>query len=81
MDTLQIVTKDLGSSGSGGAQSDTDTVKLYVGAVVVTNTDGGAANGNTASISALAASDGGDGISLREAILAANRWLLAVSVR
>ena len=72
VDTLQIVTNDLGRSGSGGAQSDTDTVKLYVGAVVVTNTDGGAANGNTTSISALAASDGGDGISLREAILAAN---------
>ena len=72
VDTLQIVTNDLGRSGSGGAQSDTDTVKLYVGAVVVTNTDGGAANGNTTSISALAASDGGDGISLREAIIATN---------
>ena len=68
----QIVTNDLGRSGSGGAQSDTDTVKLYVGAVVVTNTDGGAANGNTTSISALAASDGGDGLSLREAIIATN---------
>jgi hypothetical protein len=32
-DTLQIVTNDLGNTGSGGAQSDTDTVTITVNAV------------------------------------------------
>ncbi|MGB7989486.1 MAG: DUF4347 domain-containing protein, partial [Candidatus Methylophosphatis roskildensis] len=71
LDTLQIVTNDQGNTGSGGALSDTDTVKLHVGAVVITNTND-LANGTTTSIGALVANDGGDGISLREAILAAN---------
>ncbi len=71
LDQLQIVTNDLGNSGSGGALADSDTVNLYVGAMVVTNTND-TSNGNTASVSALAASNGGDGISLREAILATN---------
>ncbi len=71
LDTLQIVTDDQGNTGTGGAQIDSDTVDLYVGAVVVTNNND-LINGDTSSIDALAASDGGDGVSLREAITAAN---------
>ena len=71
---ITVTTNDLGNSGSGGALSDTDTIKVHVGALVVTNlTD--TINGNTSSIANLVASDGGDGISLREAILAANATL------
>ena len=71
LDTLQLITNDQGNSGSGGALPDTDGVRLFVGAIVVTNVND-VANGDTTSISALAATDGGDGISLREAITAAN---------
>lgn len=69
--TLTLTSNDLGNSGSGGALTDTDTVDVHVGAIVVTNTSDDL-NGNTGSIDDLIASDGGDGVSLREAITAAN---------
>jgi uncharacterized delta-60 repeat protein len=67
---LTVTTNDQGNTG-GGALSDTDTVNVHVGALVVTNLND-SSNGNTSSIANLVASDGGDGISFREAILAAN---------
>ncbi|NOU43388.1 MAG: DUF4347 domain-containing protein, partial [Methyloglobulus sp.] len=70
LEQLTVTTNDLGNTG-GSAQSDTDTINVHVGALVVTNLSDNI-NGNTASIANLVASDGGDGISLREAILAAN---------
>ena len=45
--SLQITTNDQGNTGSGGAQSDTDTVNITVNAVndaPVVNTSGGSAN-------------------------------------
>ena len=71
---ITVTTNDLGNSGSGGALSDTDTIKVHVGALVVTNIND-VNNGDASSIANLVASDGGDGISLREAILAANATL------
>jgi uncharacterized delta-60 repeat protein len=68
---ITLTTNDLGNSGSGVALSDTDTLKVHVGALVVTNLSD-SINGDTSSISALVATDGGDGISLREAIIATN---------
>ncbi|WP_160167686.1 DUF4347 domain-containing protein [Methylomonas sp. MK1] len=70
---LTMTTSDQGNAGTGGTLTDTDTLDVHVGAIVVTNTsDTISAGANTSSISALIASDGGDGISLREAIAAAN---------
>ncbi|MEI8570946.1 DUF4347 domain-containing protein [Methylomonas sp. LW13] len=70
---LTITTSDQGNTGSGGTLTDTDILDVHVGAIVVTNTsDTISASADTSSISALIASDGGDGISLREAIAAAN---------
>ncbi|QSB00441.1 DUF4347 domain-containing protein [Methylomonas sp. EFPC1] len=70
---LTMTTSDQGNTGSGGTLIDTDILDVHVGAIVVTNTsDIISASANTSSISALIASDGGDGISLREAIAAAN---------
>ncbi len=71
---LTIQTNDLGNSGSGGSLTDTDIVKIHVGAVVVTNNND-LSNGTVTSIANLVANDGGDGISLREAIAAANNTL------
>jgi parallel beta-helix repeat protein len=71
LDSLQIAIDDLGNSGGGGALTALDSTSLHVGALVVTNTSD-STNGDTASVEALVASDGGDGISLREAILASN---------
>ena len=71
LDQLAVVSNDLGNTGSGGALGASSTVTLWIGAVVVTNTND-LSNGTTTSISALAANDGGDGVSLREAISAAN---------
>jgi len=68
---ITLATDDQGNSGSGGALADTDVVNVHVGAIVVTNASD-ASNGTVTSIAALVASDGGDGISLREAITAAN---------
>ena len=45
--SVQITTNDQGNTGSGGAQSDTDTVNITVGAVndpPAVNTSGGSAN-------------------------------------
>ncbi len=68
---LTLVTNDQGNTGTGGPLSDTDTLNIHVGAIVVTNaTD--VSNGTVTSITNLIASDGGDGISLREAIQATN---------
>ena len=69
--TLTLQTSDLGNTGSGGTLTDNDTLTLHVGAIVVTTTSD-TSNGTVTSIASLVASDGGDGISLREAILAAN---------
>ncbi len=68
---LTLQTSDLGNSGSGSALTDSDTLNLHAGAIVVTTTND-TSNGTTTSIANLVASDGGDGISLREAISAAN---------
>ncbi|MEZ6135354.1 MAG: LamG-like jellyroll fold domain-containing protein [Pirellulaceae bacterium] len=68
---LTIQTSDLGNSGSGGTLTDTDVIKIHVGALVVTNSTD-TSNGTVTSISNLIANDGGDGISLREAIAATN---------
>lgn len=67
---LTVITNDQGNTG-GSALMDTDTVNIHVGALVVTNLSD-SSNGDTSSIANLVASDGGDGISLHEAILAAN---------
>jgi hypothetical protein len=69
--SLLIGTTDAGTGGIGGSKSDTDGVQILVGGVVVTTTSD-LANGNTSSVAALNANNGGDGISLREAILATN---------
>ena len=69
--TLNLQSSDLGNTGSGGTKTDSDTLDLHVGAIVVTNASD-TSNGTTTSISNLIANDGGDGISLREAISAAN---------
>jgi len=70
---LTLTTSDQGNTGSVGTLTDTDILDVHVGAIVVTNTsDTISASADTSSISALIASDGGDGISLREAIAAAN---------
>ncbi|MBD9360635.1 DUF4347 domain-containing protein [Methylomonas fluvii] len=70
---LTLTTSDQGNTGSGGTLTDTDILDVHVGAIVVTNTsDTISASADTSSINALIASDGGDGISLREAIAAAN---------
>ncbi len=68
---LAITTDDQGNSGSGGAQSDSDTIDIHVGAIVVTNTTD-TSNGTLTSKAALISNDGGDGISLREAMTVAN---------
>jgi hypothetical protein len=68
---LSILTNDQGNSGSGGALSDTDSLAVSVGALVVTNMLDNS-NGTVTSVAGLVANDGGDGISLREAIQAAN---------
>jgi len=65
LDDVRLYTRSLSSS---------DVAELYGDAgstVTVTNTLDNI-NGNTSSVSALIASDGGDGISLREAITASN---------
>ncbi len=68
---LTLATNDQGNTGSGGALSDTDSLNIHVGAIVVTNTND-LSNGTVTSIANLIANDGGDGISLREAIFATN---------
>ena len=68
---LVLITDDRGNTGTGGARSDTDTVHIHVGALVVTTTND-TSNGTVSSIESLVANDGGDGISLREAIEATN---------
>ncbi len=68
---LTLQSSDLGNTGSGGTLTDSDMVNVHVGAIVVTTTND-ASNGTVTSISNLVASDGGDGVSLREAIHAAN---------
>ncbi len=68
---LTLTTDDQGNTGSGGALSDTDIINVHVGALVVTNTSD-SSNGAVTSIANLVASDGGDGVSLREAIQATN---------
>jgi hypothetical protein len=68
---LRIQTDDLANGGgTPGVIVDGD-IDIHVGAIVVTTTDD-AVNGDTGSVEALIADDGGDGISLREALLAAN---------
>jgi Domain of unknown function (DUF4347)/NPCBM/NEW2 domain/Bacterial Ig domain/Cadherin-like/Putative Ig domain/Cadherin domain len=68
---ITITTNDLGNTGSGLVGGDTDTIYVYVGAIVVSNTTD-VVNGTTTSISSVIANDGGDGISLREALTATN---------
>ncbi len=68
---LTLATDDQGFTGSGGAKTDTDTVDIHVGAIVVTNTTD-TSNGTVTSKEALVGNDGGDGVSLREAIEVAN---------
>ncbi len=68
---LTLTTDDQGNSGNGGALSADSTLDIHVGAVVVTTT-ADSSNGDTSSVAALIGDDGGDGISLREAIEAAN---------
>jgi CSLREA domain-containing protein len=62
-----LATITVTSEDAGGTSTDTDTVRVHVGAIVVTTTSD-LSNGNTSSFAALAASNGGDGVSLREAI-------------
>ncbi len=68
---LTLVTNDQGNTGPGGAKSDTDSIAIHVGALVVTTTSN-ASNGTVTSVANLIANDGGDGISLFEAIQATN---------
>jgi hypothetical protein len=68
---LRIRTDDLANGGGGTGVIIDGEIDIHVGAIVVTGTDD-AVNGDTGSIEALIADDGGDGISLREALLAAN---------
>ena len=70
-DALTVALNDNGNTGSGGSINVSTSLALNVSGVNVTNTND-SINGDTSSIAALLASPGGDGISLREAITAAN---------
>lgn len=61
------------SDGTGGSDSQALSVSITdMSSTLAVSTTADSVNGDTSSIEALNANDGGDGISLREAILAAN---------
>jgi VCBS repeat-containing protein len=71
LERLRIQTDDLANGGGATGVVVDGEIDIHVGAIVVTATDD-TVTGDTGSIEALIANDGGDGISLREALLAAN---------
>jgi VCBS repeat-containing protein len=61
-DTLQIVTNDGGNTGSGGAQSDTDTIAITINAVADIANDNATTNEDTAASIFVLANDSFEGL-------------------